>query len=164
MPRMLGPKPIIVPPRLPWEPVEPVLNWRQRLRALPRSRWVILGLSFLITTIIVIGFVLDAKSNMPSPVLKLVYAQSWPEARSAADIAASRAQEKADFDARYAASRAHIATLPPAEQAAARDQYNLYAAAQKPSLRPADYVAPKPPAESVAAPAATPVAPAAPAK
>jgi hypothetical protein len=42
--------------------------------------------------------------------------------------------------------------LPPKAQAAARDQYNLYAAAQKPSLRPDDYVAPKPPAAAAAAP------------
>lgn len=144
MPRPLGPKPIIVPPRLPWEPIEVELGWRDKLRQLPRSRWVILGLSSLVTSVIVFGFVIDAKRNMPGPTLTLRYFQSWPTTRSTKDIDADRAAEKADFARQFAGSRAYIASLPPADQAAARDQYNQFAAALGPSLRPDDYVAPKP--------------------
>jgi hypothetical protein len=141
---MLGPKPIVVPPRLPWEPLEVEPTWREKLRTLPRSRWVILGLSFLVTTVIVFGFVIDAKKNMPTRTLTLRYFSSWPATRSAEDLAADRAAEKADYARQFAASRAYIATLPPAEQAAARDQYNAFAASLGPSLRPDDYVPPKP--------------------
>ena len=150
---MLGPKPIIVPPRLPWEPVEVELGWLDKLRALPRSRWVILGLSFLVTAVIVFGFVIDAKKNMPGQTLTLRYFQSWPATRSAQDLAADRAAEKADYARQFAASRAYIAALPPAEQAAARDQYNAFAASLGPSLRPDDYVPPKPVVPVAAAPA-----------
>ncbi|HPU16295.1 MAG TPA: hypothetical protein PK808_09415, partial [Polymorphobacter sp.] len=97
MPRMLGPKPIIVPPRLPWEPVEVELTWHEKLRSLPRSRWVILGLSFLVTAVIVLGFVVDAKKNMPTRTLTLRYFQSWPATRNAQDLATDRAAEKADY-------------------------------------------------------------------
>ena len=80
---MLGPKPIVVPPRLPWEPLEVEPTWREKLRTLPRSRWVILGLSFLVTTVIVFGFVIDAKKNMPTRTLTLRYFSSWPATRRA---------------------------------------------------------------------------------
>jgi hypothetical protein len=153
---MLGPKPIIVPPRLPWEPVEVELTWHEKLRSLPRSRWVILGLSFLVTAVIVLGFVVDAKKNMPTRTLTLRYFQSWPATRNAQDLATDRAAEKADYARQFAASRAYIATLPPAEQAAARDQYNAFAASLGPSLRPDDFVPPKP---VVPVSAATPAAP-----
>jgi len=154
--RPLGPKPIIVPPRLPWEPVEVELGWRDRLRRLPRSRWVILGLSVLVTSVILFGFVIDAKRNMPGPTPVLRYFQSWPANRTLGDVNADRAAEKADYQRQFAESRAYIATLPPTEQAAARDQYNAYAAALGPSLRPADYVAPKPPEPVKPAASATP--------
>jgi len=144
VPRFSGPKPIVVPPRLPWEPVEVELSWTEKLRRLPRSRWIILLLSVLVTSVIVFGFVIDAKKNMPTRTLTLRYFQSWPATRSAEDIAADRAAEKADYARRFAESRAYIATLPPAEQQAARDQYSAYAAALGPSLRPPDYVPPKP--------------------
>lgn len=156
MPRPLGPKPIIVPPRLPWEPVEIELNWREKLRQLPRSRWVILVLSVIVTSVIVFGFVIDAGKGLPGPTPVLLYFQSWPATRTIKDVEADRAAEKVDYAHQFAESRAYIATLPAAKQAKARDQYNAYAAALGPSLRPGDYVAPKPPeAVTPPAPAAT---------
>lgn len=150
---MLGPRHIVVPPRLPWEPIEIEPTLVERLRNLPRSRWVIMGLSAAVTAVILFGFVIDAKTNMVGPTPKVILFKSWDAGRSLADVAADRAAENRDFERRFAESRAYIATLPAAEAVKARAQYNDYAASLKPGQRPADYVAPVAAAVAGAAPA-----------
>jgi hypothetical protein len=135
---MLGPKPIVVPPRLPWEPIEPDLTWQQKLRAMPRSRWVIMGLSVLMTILIIVGFVLDTRKGLNHRVLQVVMVNSWPASRSTADIEADRKRETAEIADKMSQSRAYIASLPPTKQVGAAKEYNAYLAALKPSQRPAD--------------------------
>jgi hypothetical protein len=135
---MLGPKPITVPPRLPWEPVVPELTWQQKLRALPRSRWIIMGLSVAMTILILVGFVLDTRKGFNHRVLPVTMVNSWPATRSDADIAADRKRENADIAEKMGQSRAFIASLPPTGQVEATKEYNAYLAALKPSQRPAD--------------------------
>ena len=146
MPRMLGPKPIVIPPPLPWQTPEPELGWREQLRRWPRSRWVIAGLAVLTTLLIMTGFMLDARSLKPGRVVTVVRFENWRADRSAADIAADRQAGNARIAADLAASRAYIAGLPPARRAEAVAGYNAYAASLKPSQRPADAMLPVPPA------------------
>ena len=146
MPRLLGPKPIEVPPRLPWEPIVPEPTLAEKLRAWPRSRWVAVGLSVLATFVVMTGFLLESRWGYSKPVPKIVYVESWSADRSEADLAADRDADRAALDARLAGSRAYIATLPPKERAAAQAQYDNYVASLKPSARPPGWTPPPEPA------------------
>ncbi len=108
----------------------------QQLAALPRSRWIIAGLSLLVTVTIAVGFLVESRWGYSGRVVKVVMFKSWDASRSAADVAADRAAEAADMRAKTQESLAYIATLPPAKQKAARAQYDAYVKALPPELKP----------------------------
>jgi len=112
-----------------------------RLSALPRSRWIIAGLSILMTVIVMTGFMLESRSGYSGRVLKVVFFQSWPANRSVADVHADRAAEESAAMAAAAQSRAYIATLPKAKRGAAQAQYDAFISAQPKNLQPAGFIA-----------------------
>lgn len=112
-----------------------------RLSNIPRSRLVIAGLSILVTAVVMTGFLIESRWGYSGRVVPVVFFQSWPAGRSLADVRADRAAEETAAKAAAAQSRAYIATLPKAKQAAAQAQYDAYVAAQPKNLRPDGFVA-----------------------
>lgn len=109
----------------------------EQLAAVPRSRWIIAGLSILVTIVVMTGFLLESRSGYSGRVVKVVFFNSWTADRSVADVHADRATEASKIATEAAQSRAYIATLPPAKQTAARAQYDAYVAALPAWQRPA---------------------------
>ncbi len=108
----------------------------EQLAALPRSRWIIAGLSLLVTIIVVTGFLLESRWGYSGRVVPVVFFKSWKADRSLADVAADRAADAAAMRVRMAESQRYIATLPPAQQKAARAQYDAYVKALPAELKP----------------------------
>jgi len=108
----------------------------ERLAAVPRSRWIIAGLSLAVTLVIATGFLLESRWGYSGRVVKVVYFKSWDAGRSAADVARDTAGERTALATAAAQSRAYIATLPAAKQTAARAQYDAYMKAQPAELKP----------------------------
>lgn len=115
-----------------------------QFRTIPRSRLVIGALAFLATAIIVTGFLLESRWGYSGKVVPVVFFESWPAGRSAADTAADRAAEIAAARADAAQSRAYIATLAGPAKVKAQAQYDAFVAAQPKPLQPEGFVAPKP--------------------
>lgn len=111
-----------------------------RLSTIPRSRLVIAGMSIAITAIVMTGFLIESRSGYSGRVVKVVFVESWKADRSLAEVKADRAAEEAAAKAAAAQSRAYIATLPKAKQAAAQAQYDAYILAQPANLRPDGFV------------------------
>ena len=114
----------------------PDAPFAERLAAVPRSRWIIAGLSLAVTIVIATGFLLESRWGYSGRVLHVVYFKSWSADRSAADVARDRAADRAVLAQEAAKSRAYIASLPAAKQAAARAQYDAYMKAQPADLKP----------------------------
>lgn len=108
----------------------------EQLAALPTSRWVIAGLSLLVTIVVVTGFLLESRSGYSGRVVQVVFFKSWNASRSAADVVSDRTADAAAMRVKTEESRRYIATLPPAQQKAARAQYDAYVKALPAELKP----------------------------
>ncbi len=108
----------------------------EQIAALPKSRWVIAGLSLLVTVIIATGFLLESRWGYSGRVVKVVFFQSWNADRSLADVHSDREAEIAAMRVKTTESQRYIATLPPAQQKAARAQYDAYVKALPADLKP----------------------------
>jgi len=83
------------------KPVGPAAAFRDLAAFMrQRSREQVIGaaLSVLVTTIIIIVFLVDPKVNT-QPGEQIVYAESWPENRTDAQIAADQKKDQAALDA-----------------------------------------------------------------
>ncbi len=108
----------------------------EQIAALPTSRWIIAGLSLLVTIVVVTGFLLESRSGYSGRVVPVVFFKSWKADRSAADVQVDRAADAAAMQVKMAESQRYIATLPPAKQKAARAQYDAYVKALPAELKP----------------------------
>lgn len=108
----------------------------EQLAAVPRSRWIIAGLSVLVTIVVMTGFLLESRSGYSGRVVKVVFFNNWAADRSVADVHADRAAEAAKIASDAAQSRAYVATLPPAARTKAQAQYDAYVAALPAWQRP----------------------------
>lgn len=116
-----------------------------QLGTIPRSRLVIGGLAFFATAVIVTGFLLESRWGYSGRSVPVVFFQSWPANRSAADTAADlqAAIDRAHADA--AQSRAYIATLNGPAKVKAQAQYDAYISAQPKPFQPEGFVPTPPP-------------------
>lgn len=108
----------------------------EQIAALPTSRWIIAGLSLLVTVVVVTGFLLESRWGYSGRVVPVVYFKSWKADRGAVDVQADRAADATAMRAKTAESQRYIATLPPAQQKAARAQYDAYVKALPVELKP----------------------------
>lgn len=108
----------------------------ERLAAVPKSRWIIGALSLAVTVTIAVGFLLESRWGYSGRVVQVVFFKSWDANRSAADVAADRAGERASLVQKATESRAYIASLPAVQQKAARAQYDAYIKSLPADLKP----------------------------
>jgi hypothetical protein len=72
-------------------------------RARPRGHWIAALLAAVMTSAIVIAFLIDSQS-LSDPREQIIFLDSWPANRTDAQI---RAQQKADLEARTRAEAEH---------------------------------------------------------
>lgn len=86
------------------------------------------GSSVVITGIIMYGFLIENRSGYMKPDDKLIYAESWPEARTRDEAVADQRSTQTAREAKLAKARDFIATLSGPARKAAQDQYDAYVA------------------------------------
>ena len=67
-------------------------------RERPKHQWVAGAIAILMPVIIVIGFIVDARTNI-APGEQITYIQSWSANRSDAEIKADQARRQAEREA-----------------------------------------------------------------
>ena len=68
----------------------------RKITEIGRRRLVFAALSLAITSIVVTGFLIENRWGYSKPTPILVFMENWSLGRSAADVAADRAREKAE--------------------------------------------------------------------
>jgi hypothetical protein len=96
---------------------------------LRRRRLLIGGASILITTIVMVAFLVESRWGYLPPDVKLVYMQSWSADRTRADAVADSKATVAAQEARLAQARAAIGALSGEARKKAQEQYDRYVAA-----------------------------------
>lgn len=93
-----------------------------------RRRWIVGGLSALMTVIVMTAFLLESRWGYLPPDPKLIYFQNWRADRSRADTQAATQRAVAARAAKLAEARAYIATLKGEARIDAQKQYDAYVA------------------------------------
>ena len=93
-----------------------------------RHRWIVGGLSALMTVIVMTAFLLESRWGYLPPDPELIYMQSWRADRSRADAVAATQQAVAAREAKLAEARTYIGTLKGEARTGAQKQYDAYVA------------------------------------
>jgi len=88
LPRPAGPKSLLA-------------DLRAFARDRPKHQWVAGGIAILMPVIIVVGFIVDARTNI-APGEQITYVQSWSSNRTDAEIKADQARRQAEREAAVA--------------------------------------------------------------
>ena len=123
-------------------PSRPSGSFAARWRNVPPSRLIIGGLTVAIVGGIVALFLLESRWGYSGKVVPVVFFNSWPADRSAADAVADQQAAIRTAHADAARSRAYIATLTGPARVKAQNQYDAYVSAQPKAFQPEGYVAP----------------------
>ena len=94
-----------------------------------RTRLLIGVAAVAATLVIAVLFYIQAVTKVPSPPPHIIYVESWKATRTRQDTLDARARDAAELQAKLAASRAYIASLPPEKRKAAQAEYDRYLAA-----------------------------------
>ena len=123
-----------------------------KIQQIGRRRLVFAALSLAITSIVVTGFLIENRWGYSKPAPLLVFMENWSLKRSAADVEADRAREKAEKARASKATPEELAALYKA-QADARAKLAEESASK---ALDTDEPAPKPAPTSAPAPAPAP--------
>jgi hypothetical protein len=91
-----------------------------------RRRLLVGGLSVLLTTTVMVGFLLESRWGYSPRDVTVIYMQNWSADRSRTDAQADSAATIAAQQARLAQSRAYIATLKGKAHEKAQAEYDRY--------------------------------------